>query len=150
MPDAEWPQPEQRDVDPRSIVLAGAGLIILILFALALVRVAFGVPPRPASFGSGVSLTGGTRPLLQTDPQADLEAYRAGKDLALHSYGWIDPSHAITHVPIERAMETIVERGIPDWGQRKQAAEGECAILASVPRAPQMENCRPPAVGGER
>jgi hypothetical protein len=27
----------------------------------------------------------------------------------LHSYGWVDPKHGLVHVPIEQAMESLLE-----------------------------------------
>lgn len=31
----------------------------------------------------------------------------------LNSYGWIDRSNGIVHIPIDRAMELILQRGLP-------------------------------------
>ncbi|GIX07972.1 MAG: hypothetical protein KatS3mg115_2375 [Candidatus Poribacteria bacterium] len=31
----------------------------------------------------------------------------------LHSYGWVDPVRGIVHIPIERAIDLVAERGLP-------------------------------------
>jgi hypothetical protein len=38
---------------------------------------------------------------------------RAMEDLQLHSYRWVDIEAGIASIPIERAMELIVKRGLP-------------------------------------
>jgi hypothetical protein len=140
---------EQRDVDTRTIVLLGATLAGFILLAVLILRLIYGVPPRPLPFGSETNLPGRGLPVLQIDPHADLEAYAAKKDRALHGYGWVDRNAGIAHVPIEEAMRTIARDGVPDWG-RTPAAAGDCTLLAGkVPRAPQAANCLPPQAGGK-
>ena len=54
-------------------------------------------------------------PRLQTDPQADLAAFRAAKHHRLTTYGWVDHARGIVHIPIDEAMKKIAERGLPDW-----------------------------------
>ncbi|MCA1555006.1 MAG: hypothetical protein LC737_11585, partial [Chloroflexi bacterium] len=34
-------------------------------------------------------------------------------------YGWVDQSAGITHIPIERAMELLLERGLPTRPQNE-------------------------------
>jgi hypothetical protein len=43
-------------------------------------------------------------PRLQSDPQADLAALRAEQRARLAGYGWLNATHTVAHVPIERAM----------------------------------------------
>jgi hypothetical protein len=49
-------------------------------------------------------------PLLQTDPAADLRAFRAREDSVLEGYGWADRAAGKARVPVERAMEMWVKR----------------------------------------
>ncbi len=57
-------------------------------------------------------------PRLQADPPADLEALRAKEDRLLGGWGWTDESAGLARIPIERAMELLVE-------QRRAAAPEE-------------------------
>jgi hypothetical protein len=52
-------------------------------------------------------------PRLETIPGANLARLRAEEDGELNTYGWIDRSNKIVRIPIERAMELIVQRGLP-------------------------------------
>jgi hypothetical protein len=54
---------------------------------------------------------------LEVKPGVDLKALRAAEDAELHSYGWIDRKNGTVRIPIERAMQLILERGLPDVGR---------------------------------
>jgi len=70
-----------------------------------------GTPPSPPA------------PRLQSAPTRDYQELRKQEDELLHSSGWIDREHNIVRIPIERAMELIVERGEPVvHAQQKQPA----------------------------
>jgi hypothetical protein len=49
-------------------------------------------------------------PRLQADPAADLAALRAEEELQLSTWGWADEADGLARVPIERAMEMLVEQ----------------------------------------
>lgn len=51
--------------------------------------------------------------LLQAQPTAELERYEARQRELATTYGWIDAGEGIVRVPIERAMELVLERGLP-------------------------------------
>jgi hypothetical protein len=46
-------------------------------------------------------------------PRVDLSAMRAAEDRRLKGYGWIDRGVGTVHIPVERAIELIAERGLP-------------------------------------
>lgn len=52
-------------------------------------------------------------PQLQVSPRLDLGAFRAREDEVLTNYGWIDRTSGIVRVPIERAIELVLQRGLP-------------------------------------
>jgi hypothetical protein len=49
-------------------------------------------------------------PRLQVSPQADLQEYLQKQREALTSYGWISRPEGRVRIPIDRAMELVVER----------------------------------------
>jgi hypothetical protein len=51
-------------------------------------------------------------PRLQTNPRQDLSDLRAREDQWLTSYGWVDKNAGIVRIPIERAMQLVVARGL--------------------------------------
>lgn len=52
-------------------------------------------------------------PRLQDAPERDMEALRAEEDARLSTYGWIDRTAGIGRIPIDRAIDLILERGLP-------------------------------------
>lgn len=52
-------------------------------------------------------------PRLQTNPGGALKELRQEEDRLLGSYGWIDREQRILRVPIERAMDQVLRRGVP-------------------------------------
>jgi hypothetical protein len=62
------------------------------------------------------------QPQLQENEVLDLKAIRAAEDQVLHSYAWVDPEKGVVRIPIERAMDLLVERGL---ATRVQAGEAK-------------------------
>lgn len=54
-------------------------------------------------------------PRLQTSPERDLQQFRAEEDKRLNTYYWIDKQKGTVHVPIDEAMKSVVEKGIPGF-----------------------------------
>jgi hypothetical protein len=59
------------------------------------------------------------QPRLEVKPGASLIELRAAEDADLNSYGWIDRNAGTVRIPIDRAMQLILERGLPDVGAGK-------------------------------
>ncbi len=55
----------------------------------------------------------GPEPRLQHDPVADKNLLLAVQQQQLNSYGWADENAGTAHIPIDRAMELLAQRGIP-------------------------------------
>ena len=52
-------------------------------------------------------------PFLQTQPFRDIYMLRQDETSKLTSYGWVDKEGGVTHIPIDRAMEVMMQRGFP-------------------------------------
>jgi len=52
-------------------------------------------------------------PNLQKQPFKDVYMLRMGENEKLTSYGWVDKDGGIARLPIDRAMEVMLERGFP-------------------------------------
>jgi hypothetical protein len=50
-------------------------------------------------------------PRLQTQPFKDVWQLKEGQLEKLRSYGWVDQSTGVVHIPIDEAMRLVVERG---------------------------------------
>jgi hypothetical protein len=52
-------------------------------------------------------------PNLQSQPFKDIYQLRQGENDRLASYGWVDKDGGVTRIPIDRAMEVMLQRGFP-------------------------------------
>jgi hypothetical protein len=52
-------------------------------------------------------------PRLQPDPPKELKDMRANEEMLLNSYGWVDQSKGIAHIPIDQAMNVVAQKGLP-------------------------------------
>ncbi|MER3523711.1 MAG: hypothetical protein C4326_06490 [Ignavibacteria bacterium] len=117
---------ETSDVDAKSVTKAGivlsAGLMIAgILFSWALYTVfkAYAptpdAPPRTLVQPDTASLP--PPPRLQADPHTALVPFVRVQDSILASYAWVNKDAGIARIPIERAMELVVKKGLPVQSQ---------------------------------
>ena len=63
-----------------------------------------------------VSAPAGTlppQPNLLTDEPANLKHFRDAEKIATESYGWVDQNAGTVRLPIARAKELLLERGLP-------------------------------------
>jgi hypothetical protein len=52
-------------------------------------------------------------PRLETDERSEINDFRLHEEQTLNSTGWVDQNAGTVHIPIERAMELTVQRGLP-------------------------------------
>ncbi len=64
-------------------------------------------PPAPVK--------GGPMPLpgLQLTPWHDLKEFRAAQSADLHGYGWVDERAGVARIPIDKAKEMLLKKGLP-------------------------------------
>jgi len=77
------------------------------------------------------------QPRLEVRPGASLAELRTAEDADLSSYGWIDRNTGTVHIPIDRAMQLLLDRGLPDVGVGKtplSLMQARPAETASPPR----------------
>lgn len=111
---------EQRDFSLRGLVLFAAGLTIVCAITGAAVLALFRYldqrlveaeqPVSPMALPSGQLPP---EPRLLTNEPANLAAYRQAQEERLTTYGWVDKDAGIVRIPIARAKELILERGLP-------------------------------------
>ena len=52
-------------------------------------------------------------PMLETNERGQFRDFLMNQENQLNSYGWVDEKTGVAHIPIEHAMELIVQRGLP-------------------------------------
>jgi hypothetical protein len=112
---------EARDVEPRRLMQAGVVFVLLLVVAGAMALLTQTVfigrlpnfspqpPVLPAVRGVATPLA----PPLQPNAVQDLQQMRAHEDEILGSYGWVDRRRGVTRIPIDRAMDLLLQRGLP-------------------------------------
>jgi hypothetical protein len=63
-------------------------------------------------------------PVLQTTPWQDLRQFRTAEDTQLKTYGWIDQKGGVARLPIDKAKELLLQRGLPTRAVAGDPAEG--------------------------
>ncbi|HUO85617.1 MAG TPA: hypothetical protein VM534_10935 [Thermoanaerobaculia bacterium] len=64
-------------------------------------------------------------PRLQVSPVSEMQAFREQEEKRLNSYGWVDREKGIVHLPVEQAMELVLQRGILEEQAVEPAAPGQ-------------------------
>jgi hypothetical protein len=111
---------EHSDVNVSGILWFTAGLIaiaVVIHVAVAMLFNAFerrtaAFDPAPAPLAQPPGQLPPS-PRLQTRPVNDLKALRAEEEALLHGEGQAGEQPGVYRIPIERAKQLIVERGVP-------------------------------------
>jgi hypothetical protein len=113
---------EKRDANVKWIFgivafVAGAGLLMHFLIAGYQERLEKAPPPMdqwPPSARSNQKIsTPPPFPRLQISPAQDLKTFRAREDAELNSYGWVNQTAGVARIPITRAMDLLLQRGLP-------------------------------------
>jgi hypothetical protein len=116
-----YPGHETRDFSMRVVILFGTCLAVLLAGSLALMAWLFDIfnvtPPGQGLRGAPVAATPPSPPgpRLQPSPTQDMLEMLQAENARLQSYGWVDRSAGIARMPIDRAMEFVVQQGLPSW-----------------------------------
>ena len=104
---------EERDIGPGAAFwFAGSFVAVMALLVAGLTLIAGSawrpLPDATPEYRLGPLVAEGPR--LQVAPESDLRALRDRAEARLGSFGWIDRSAGIAHIPIEEAMALAVRR----------------------------------------
>jgi hypothetical protein len=110
---------ELTDVNPFALGVFALGLAITIAVSVALMAALFwqfeAIAKRDDPVISPLAGKVETpKPHLETSHGVDLVEYRREENARLRSYGWIDRREKIARIPIDRAIQLLAERGIPE------------------------------------
>jgi hypothetical protein len=114
---------ERKDVDVLSLITIA---FLLFLSCVIILLVVWGMmhyfkvhEPAKTSGQANLPITTAgefPRPRLEVKGPADLAKLRAAEQADLDSYGWVDRNSGTVRIPIDRAMQLLLERGLPDVG----------------------------------
>ena len=150
---------ETSDINVRAVIW----FVIVLTLTAATVHVSMGVlfrvfnsrEARRDPFVTPLAAPAGQpppEPRLQTTPHEDLREFRAAEDQALATQ-WTDPKTGVTHVPIEKAKDLLLQHGLPTRAGAAEPAEGihvaasgDANAGRSIP-AGEPDRSAPPAPG---
>jgi hypothetical protein len=123
---------EETDADARAITRFGIALVlVLVLSQLALWWLFNSFTRRESKLSPPVSAlvraqapTEPPEPRLQANPQADMRTMREREETVLNQYGWVDPNRGVVRIPIDRALDLVAERGLPQFKATDAGAGG--------------------------
>lgn len=67
-------------------------------------------------------------PKLEEDERGQLNGIRLEEEKKLYSYGWVDEKAGTLHIPIERAMDLLAQRGLPVRQQGMSGVDAAAAV----------------------
>lgn len=103
---------------------AAAGWVIYIVFVPGI-----GIEETPSALARGEKLP--PSPALQANPKRDIVVFRQQEAERAEHYSWFDKDKDVVHIPLDRAMELVAERGFPSKADANR-------ITVEVP--PNIEN----------
>jgi hypothetical protein len=113
---------EYTDIDPTIGYKFASWLMVAMLISAGIVYGAFllferqekaaGALAQKYPLAAGVHKDPPT-PNLQNQPFKDIYQLRQGETEKLTSYGWVDKEGGVARIPIDRAMEVMLQRGFP-------------------------------------
>jgi hypothetical protein len=112
---------ETVDANTRSLVWWGIGVFALLAGGVIASAIVFHYFVTHQSLGPPASPFENVRalppsPALQVTPRRDLRQYLNSQDATLNSYGWVDQKAGVVRIPIDRAMDLLLQKGLPVRG----------------------------------
>jgi hypothetical protein len=112
---------ETRDVNVFQISAFGIGLLLACIVTVFAMWVMFDFlfkreDQKNASNPAALMMNqrqNPPKPNLQAEPRVELKDLRTDEDTMLHTYGWVDQSKGIVRVPIDQAIDMVVQKGLP-------------------------------------
>ena len=93
---------------------------------------------QPAAADTRVVLPGEVvkfpQPRLETDERREIHDFREREEQTLNSYGWVDQSGGVMHIPIDRAMQLVAQRGLPTRPQTGTVPSSEVNTVNQAAR----------------
>lgn len=125
---------ERSDANTGALLQFAFWLAVVIVAAALGMKWMFGYFARVQQLGPPASPFENVRvlppnPKLQVVPRAELQGYREVDREALTSYGWVDKHNGVVRIPIDRAMDLVLQRGLP----------ARTSGAAAPPQSPEVE-----------
>ncbi|KRQ09119.1 hypothetical protein [Bradyrhizobium manausense] len=105
---------ERSDVRLRLVGWLAAGLATFVVVTPLVLPLMFPSSTKHVTPASRPAMSSNAPP-LEVSPQTTLQATRQGEAQIERSYGWADRSRGEVRIPIDRAVDILVRKGLPGW-----------------------------------
>lgn len=113
---------EVGEIQQRPVLISIIGLAVLSAATFAFIVFFFNLlddqakkaspPVNPMAQQAGLDRLP-PEPRLQVDPWKDWNDFKMAQDRIVGSYGWVNRDSQTVHVPIDRAIDMVLEKGLP-------------------------------------
>ena len=111
---------ETREAVPRYILYFALGVAITVVagFLVSWATLDYlkdhqTYPAPQSAISRGRALPSAGKPQLQAHPAEDLQVYLKNEQGILDSYGWVNRKNGVVRIPIQRAMNILLQQGLP-------------------------------------
>jgi hypothetical protein len=109
---------EHSDANVSGVLKSGVWLAVLLVVVFVSMRWTFHKMSEMTPMGEAASPFHDSRemppaPRLQVDPQTELHDYCASQVQSLTTYGWKDSQAGIVQIPVDRAIDLMIEHPLP-------------------------------------
>lgn len=122
--------PEARDADIKVVVWTGIGVLVFMVICVIIAKFHYDYeisqqPVEEGPFANEQRMP--PEPRLQAYPAKDLAAFRETQAHVTDTFGWVDKNAGVARVPVEKAVDMVLEKGLP-----LRTPENEKAALAAA------------------
>ncbi len=109
---------EDSSVNVKQLFVLAMGVVAMVLAGVLISAEVFRVFEKLTPMGPTASPFEDVREVpqglrLQTKAPQDLKDYRKDQEKILSGYGWVDQKSGIVRIPVDRAMELLLQKGYP-------------------------------------
>jgi hypothetical protein len=105
---------ERSDIDAGVVGWIAAGLGFFVFAVPLMMPVVFPQSIHRAD-PQGRPALSADAPVLEVAPLQDLQRFKRGETRFLDAYGWTDRDRRIVRIPVSRAVESLIRKGLAGW-----------------------------------
>ena len=104
-------------------IVASAGFTVVLFDFFTQRAQSFDKPVSPLQIKNETS----SGPRLQVVPGLDLRLQNEAEGDRLNGYGWVDQGAGLVHIPIEKAVDVLLQKGLPTRSSQTETADVQSA-----------------------
>ena len=82
------------------------------------------------------------QPRLEINERQEIKDFRLKEEQQLNTYGWVDQKTGVVHIPIERAMELIAQRGLSTTPKAGTVPSSEVNVVSQAAQRADTSNLK--------